>query len=70
MPIQYLGLMCATGFCARTHAQEYVLGQCEIGLCGAKGETFDSEVNDWYENMADLTVVKIARLTAAIKSKG
>ena len=47
-----------------------ILARCGIQRDSAQGQTPDSEVNDWHENLIELTVEKIARLAAAIKSEG
>lgn len=51
-------------------APEDVLERCGIRRDGAQGKTPDSKVNGWHENLIELTVEKIARLAAAIKSEG
>jgi len=51
-------------------APEDVLERCGIRHDSAQGQTPDSEVNGWHEDLIELTVAKIARLAAAIKSEG
>ena len=51
-------------------APEEVLVRCDIRRDRIQGQTPDSGVNGWHEDLVELTVVKIARLAAAIKSEG
>ena len=51
-------------------APEDVLARCGIRRERAQGQTLDPEVNGWHEDLIELTVAKIARLAAAIKSEG
>lgn len=51
-------------------APQEVLARCGIRHDRARGKTPDSEVNDWHENLIELTVEKIARLAVGIKSEG
>ena len=51
-------------------APEEVLVRCDIQRDRVQGQTPDSGVNDWHEDLVELTVAKIARLAAAIKSEG
>ena len=51
-------------------APEEVLVRCDIRRDKIQGETPDSWVNGWHEDLVELTVAKITRLAAAIKSEG
>ena len=51
-------------------APEHVLVQCDIRRDRVQGQTPDSGVNGWYEDLVELTVAKIARLASAIRSEG
>ena len=51
-------------------APEEVLARCDIRRDRVQGQTPDPEVNDWHEDLVELTAGKIARLAAAIKSDG
>ncbi len=51
-------------------APEEVLVQCDIRRERVPGQTPDSGVNGWHEDLVELTVAKIARLASAIKSEG
>ena len=51
-------------------APEEVLARCDIRRDRVQGQTPDPGVNDWHEDLVDLTAGKIARLAAAIKDEG
>ena len=51
-------------------APEEVLARCDIRRDRVQGQTPDPDVNDWHEDLVELTAGKIARLAAAIKSEG
>ena len=47
-----------------------VLTQCDIGKRVLQGDTPDSEVNSWHQDLVGLTIGKVARLAVAIKTQG
>ena len=49
---------------------EAVLDSCEIQRDSVEGGTPDPDVNQWHCNLVKLTLAKIARLAAAIRSQG
>ena len=50
-------------------APEEVLARCDIRRDRVQGQTPDPGVNDWHEDLVELTAGKIVRLAAAIKSE-
>ena len=51
-------------------APEEVLARCDIRRDKVQGQTPDPGVNDWHEDLVELTAGQIARLATAIKSEG
>ncbi len=51
-------------------APEEVLARCDIRRDKVQGQTPDPGVNDWHEDLVELTAGKIVRLAAAIKGEG
>ena len=51
-------------------APEEVLDRCRIRRCGVQGQTPDSRVNNWHEDLIELTITKIVQLAIAIKNDG
>ena len=51
-------------------APEEVLARCDIRRDRVQGQTPDPGVNDWHEDLVELTAGKIVRLAAAIKGEG
>lgn len=47
-----------------------ILAQCGIRTDRAPGQTPDPEVNNWHQDLVDLTILQLARLAVAIRSKG
>ena len=47
-----------------------ILAQCGIRADRAPGQTPDPEVNDWHQDLVDLTIFQLARLAVTIRSKG
>lgn len=51
-------------------APEEILARCGIRRDEVPGQTADFKVNEWHQDLVELTVMKVARFAAAIRGGG